>query len=557
MEKARQTWEAARAASGDDDPATLSAAREYAFALSFDGRSEPAIVLMTDVLERVRRLSGAESTATVTIAADLGWMLAEAKRYAAAEPLLDLVLRVRLRDLPPTDRLVLSAIDNLAETQVALGRGADRLADYDALAARRAASLGPQHAEILKVTARKAQLLLDLKRPREAEPLLRQILTARQASTGGDPRDVIRARKRLAEVLEMLGRQDEAVSLYREAWRADQATPDPSGIFVLISPQDFVAALRRSGRPGEAAQVLRETWETQKRALGPDSGVTLLTARAIAELLSEMGLTSEEEAIRRQIWISRRRALGETHQAVHLAAAELAATWQSLGWREKAEDLQRQALEGLRRSPGALPSDVLASAGNLAGVLYDAGQYAEAETLSAESLAGLEALFGADDPRTLWAAAQHASILAAQGRGQAAEAEMRRVLAARRRVLGDRHLETVASINALAIHLVLAGALSEALPLLNEQVAALEAQASGVLAPTDQMVRGYSNLGYAAAASGRFGQAYGAYQQAGRAVQTRYASRDASGGQDQAKAMLLRYRYIFVSQISAGWALAH
>lgn len=553
---AGKAWRDAREAFGDDDGRTMTAAHEYAQQLFFNQKTADGIALMSWVFDRVQALTGADSRSSAVIASDLGWMLLDSKQYARAEPVL-IVAWTYLKAQPdPNDKNRLRILEYLTETQVALGRGAERLADYDALIAARRKANGPDDDDILKALASKADALVIMKRPGDAEPLLREIVEARRAS-GGDPRGLLRARKRLAESLRDQGRLDEAVVIYREVWRAEQATPDASGIFVMISPQELVDILRRLGRASEAAEVLRTTWETQKRTLGPENGITQLTGRSIAELLGEMGATSEEEVIRRQFWLSRRKEAGETSLAAYLAATELSATWLRLGRVQEAYDLQVPALEGLRQTPTTNADDIAFAVGNLASILYSLRRYEEAAPLEARNLASLTARLGPDARDTLASAQAYAITLDALGRTSEAEAEYRRVLAARRRTLGDTDGDTLSSINTLAIHLRETGRAGEALPLFREQTAAMAAGAGRSIVPTSSAISAYGNLGFAAAGAGSYAESYAAFRQASVAVRERYASREATGSVEEAKSVLVRYRHIFTGQVAVGWALAH
>ena len=152
---ARKAWLDARAAHGDDDGRTLSAAREYAFQMAFNDKPAPAIALMSDTLDRVRRLAGAGSPDTATIASDLGWILMENERFAEAEAPLAQAWATLKRAKPPKDGPGFRVLGYLTTTQTALGRGADRLPDYDAVIAARRAVHGDT-GDTLKALAAKA-----------------------------------------------------------------------------------------------------------------------------------------------------------------------------------------------------------------------------------------------------------------------------------------------------------------------------------------------------------------------------------------------------------------
>ena len=68
---------------------------------------------------------------------------------------------------------------------------------------------------------------------------------------------------------------------------------------------------------------------------------------------------------------------------------------------------------------------------------------------------------------------------------------------------------------------------------------------------------GWFNLGIARYKLRQFDKAYDAFASAGDLTTARYRDRGASGSDDDARAWLGQSNFIFTSQVSAAWSLAH
>ena len=93
----------------------------------------------------------------------------------------------------------------------------------------------------------------------------------------------------------------------------------------------------------------------------------------------------------------------------------------------------------------------LAAADNLAQVRLSDGQYAEAERIHRKVLGARRRVLGEEHPDTLTSANNLAVFLAYQGKHAEAEEILQAALAARRRVLGSAHPDTLATAEDLEV----------------------------------------------------------------------------------------------------------
>jgi CHAT domain-containing protein/tetratricopeptide (TPR) repeat protein len=136
--------------------------------------------------------------------------------------------------------------------------------------------------------------------------------------------------------------------------------------------------------------------------------------------------------------------------------------------------------------------------------LHGQGKYAEAGTLAEQVLAARERVLGPEHPDTLISANNLALAYQAQGRYGDAESLYRRALEACERVLGQEHPDTLESMNNLAFLYHAQGRHGEAEPLFKRSLAARER----VLGPEhpDTLIS-VSNLSELYRAQGRYGEA--------------------------------------------------
>jgi serine/threonine protein kinase len=241
----------------------------------------------------------------------------------------------------------------------------------------------------------------------------------------------------------------------------------------------FRAAMAPVNATDAALRVIDE--EVLARALAAaDSqfasrpGVHARLLASIAATYQRLGLHAQAEPPWRAAVSAATTHAGPRSEAALAARHGLGALLAAQGRSDEAEPLLREVLAEQQRA-GAEPA-ALATMNDLAVLLTDLERYSEAESLFALAEPAQSRLAGAEHPFTLSVRHNRAWAVISEGRDLArAESLMVPVLAARRRVFGDRHPETLQSIGNLGVLYRRMGRPEAAEPLYREDLAAARA----------------------------------------------------------------------------------
>jgi tetratricopeptide (TPR) repeat protein len=179
-----------------------------------------------------------------------------------------------------------------------------------ALAEAEAAGDGVARAELL---ASLGSLLREAGQLGEAEPLLRQALSASAAALGADHADTLAAASALASLLGDLGRLAEAAPLLRGALAGRRRALGSEHASTLRTMVSLAAVLREQGDAAGAAALYSEALDAARRALGVEHPDTLACMLSYAGLLLEQGRRGEALALYQEELAAVRSALGEGH----------------------------------------------------------------------------------------------------------------------------------------------------------------------------------------------------------------------------------------------------
>ncbi|MGE0463980.1 MAG: tetratricopeptide repeat protein [Vicinamibacterales bacterium] len=216
-------------------------------------------------------------------------------------------------------------------TQAVLSRALRRqgeLADAERLATEALAAATMHHPDDWRLGAelrnRLADVLIDLRRGVEAEPLTREALELRRARLGPTHPDVLGAMAQHALAVDAQLRFDEALTLSKEIVAASEA------IYGLSHPQTARArnglamAHDRLGHDAEAREQVERALAIYRDTLGPEHADTLAVLRNLGILVGRMESPARAEPIYREVLDIRRRTLGPRHAQTIEAAIGLA-----------------------------------------------------------------------------------------------------------------------------------------------------------------------------------------------------------------------------------------
>ncbi|HEX3601877.1 MAG TPA: serine/threonine-protein kinase, partial [Lacipirellulaceae bacterium] len=237
------------------------------------------------------------------------------------------------------------------------------------------------------------------------------------------------------------------------AGKIDEKFPDDPTLRAEIR-QRFGEVYRDIDQTSKAVEQLRKAVDLRESIGGHLDPATMRCRSALGMALFKASHWNESQKILESVWADQTRVLGAgsadgTETAHHLTAVcmELRGgppTWSALP-PENDRDLEvsRQGYNEALARLGPRHVATLKIENELAWVLRWRGQYKEAAGYAKEAADGLRELKGPDDPDALFARYNYAACLGELKSFDDAAAEFRQVLAARTRLLGPTHFDTI------------------------------------------------------------------------------------------------------------------
>ena len=327
-------------------------------------------------------------------------------------------------------------------------------------------------AQLLTVIGRTYQRLGYLDK---AAPLLDQALTAGRASAHGDSAIVAQTLNDLGVLKRQKGDLGGSELLLRESLGARRRLLGNDDPDVAITLVELSRTLRDAGRFAEAESLAREALAIRRAAFGDEHQETATSKSDLGLLLLGRGDLRGAETLLRENAATTERLLGANHPNTASAKSSLASVMLASGDAIGAERQLRDAVRVNREVFGPDRPEYAQMLNSLAASLEAQNRLKEAESLFNESLQISERYFDADHPRVLTYTLNRARVRIERGRAAGTEGALRRVLAARQRLLppGDWRIAQAQSL--LGAALLARRRFAEAEPLMLD--------ADGVLSP--------------------------------------------------------------------------
>ncbi|MFF7972369.1 tetratricopeptide repeat protein [Streptomyces sp. NPDC007905] len=327
------------------------------------------------------------------------------------------------------------------------GRWAEAREVHLAVAAERAALLGPDHPDTLTSRYEAAFALSRTGRPAAALRAYTGVTEARERVLGPDHPDTLAARQETAYLLGQLGRHFEAHQGYTAVLAVRMRVMGPDHPDTLRCRHNLAFNLSRLGRLEDSYRMALDVAAARARVIGPDHPETLVTRYEVAYALGQLGRWDEALHTYREVAEARARTLGPHHPDTLAARYEAGISLGRLGRSADALRLYRDLVEDRTRVQGAAHPDTLRARHGIGVNLGRLGRWEEALAEARDVCAQRERVLGPDHPDTLVSRREVAVALGWLGRWADALGEYRRVAAARERVLGPDHPDTLASRN--------------------------------------------------------------------------------------------------------------
>jgi CHAT domain-containing protein/tetratricopeptide (TPR) repeat protein len=375
----------------------------------------------------------------------------------------------------------------VAQALTRRGRDAEAEPLYRRAREAAAATLAPDHPQLLLASANHAAVLERLGRLEDAEPLRRTLLDTARSRFGPRSAEAAAAAAALAGVRQAAGRPRDAEPLYRLAIELDTALFGERDSRTISDTLALGAVLDDLGRYADAEPLLRRALTLSREDLGETSPLTARAYASVAANLDRQGRFKPAEPLhRRAVEIAVRARTPE------LAAHQLglAANLLKQARPRDAEPLARQALAAVQDDHGKASPEAARAALVLGDVRAARSRGNQAVRLQLRALANLRKALGDNHPETGRAHAAIGANLQAQGKAKRAEPFLRRALAIRTASLGDQHPKTAESFDSLAQNQALLGAASPAEALASRAVAIVQGRQPdlqrGAPAPQDR-----------------------------------------------------------------------
>jgi eukaryotic-like serine/threonine-protein kinase len=325
-----------------------------------------------------------------------------------------------------------------------LGRWAEAGEAHRAVAAERAALLGPDHPETLAGRYEAAFALLRAGRVTEALADYTDLAESRARVLGADHPDTLAARQETAYALGRLGRHFEAHQVYAEVLAARVRVMGPDHPDTLRCRHNLACTLGRLGRLDDACRTALEVAADRARVLGPDHPDTLVSRCEVAYAQGQSGRWEEALGIYREVVQARARALGADHPDTLAARYETALSLGRLGRSADALRVYRELIGDRTRVQGPTHPETLRARHGLGVNLGRLGRWDDALTEARDVCLLREQTLGPAHPDTLVSRREVAIALGWLGRWAEALTEYRRITATREQLLGPDHSDTLA-----------------------------------------------------------------------------------------------------------------
>jgi tetratricopeptide (TPR) repeat protein len=184
---------------------------------------------------------------------------------------------------------------------------------------------------------------------REAVDLQRRLV---QQETTGSERDLARALGALAQLLADMGRYAEAEPVVEEALRIRERALGGEHPDTLTSLNDLAYLYENQVRYAEAEALYQRAVAASERTLGGEHPDTLASLNNLASLYRRQGRYAEAEALYQRALAARERVLGEEHPNTLTSVNNLAYLYEGQGRHEEAERLYQRALSGAEKVLG-------------------------------------------------------------------------------------------------------------------------------------------------------------------------------------------------------------
>ena len=385
-------------------------------------------------------------------------------------------MTIQERDLGSDHPIVAITLGSLAQLLANLNRMAQAEPLFRRASAIYEKVYGPDDAsEGTTLTLSSFALMLRLSgRIADAEPIYRRVLAMTEKRYGADDPRVAEALTSLASLQRAASHHTEAETLYRRALVIQEKNLARNPAAVAETLSDLADVLKDTRQLADAETLYRRALEIAKTNLGSDHWLVGGTLISLAHLLHESGRRTEAEPIIRRVLTIPDTSFGRDHNNQATNLTRLGQLLHITNQLPEAEALLRRALAVQEKNSGPDHPYVATARVSLAQLLQTSGRFSDAEQLVRQAVAIQEQSLGANHADVATTLTTLAQLLQLTNRFSEAEPLYRRALAIREGSFGPEHMLVAVSLNSLAHILAEVNRLSEAEALINRALAIQE-----------------------------------------------------------------------------------
>ncbi|KAF2034366.1 TPR-like protein, partial [Setomelanomma holmii] len=335
-------------------------------------------------------------------------------------------------------------LERAGECELMLGRYPAAERAYRQAVEQRERMSGKDHHDTRTGRSQLARALLHLKRPKEAEQILRVELVSKKLANTKELQHIqLTNMHNLSAALRQQSKIDEADEIDLQTGTLTEEMFGKEHELTLKSQRTIASNLRKQGHYADAENFLKETLATSITVLGTEDTATLLTLSELGLVLVDQQKYAEAERVQREELSLREKYYGDAHSDTIACRVHLGATLERQGKHAQAETLHRTALSRLQ---AILPADhrsVLTTTSGLAHTLQSLGKYTEAESLHRSVLALREQTLPPGHINTVWSTYWLGGVLDLQERYDEALGLFERAADGFRRELGPENPDTM------------------------------------------------------------------------------------------------------------------
>ena len=309
--------------------------------------------------------------------------------------------------------------------------------------------LGEKHYRTLRSMEKLAVFYFSQDNYAKAESLYAKTLALRKEVSGEKHPDTLTSMNNLANMYKFQGRYDKVEPLYVKTLALMKKVLGEKHPTTLIRMNNLANVYKSQGRYDKAEPLYVKTLALRKQVLGTKHPDTLNSMNNLASYYQIQGRHNTAKSLYIKTLALRKEVFGEKHHDTLISMNSLAVVYKFQGHYAKAESLLVKTLALRKQVMGEKHPNTLNSMGNLAAVYKSQGHYGKAESLLTKTLALMKDILGEKNADTLTNMNNLGMLYESQIQYHKAEPLYVKTLALRKEVLGEKHPDTLTSANNL------------------------------------------------------------------------------------------------------------